>query len=303
MSFPKISVITPSYNQGVFIEQTILSVIGQQYPNLEYIIIDGGSTDNTLDVIKKYEGYINYWISEPDKGQSHAINKGFALATGDILCWLNSDDYYLPGTLIDISSKISVNSTDLLYGNCIHLNEKGNQTYSSPFDPLKDWDIIHGDYIIQPSSFWTKQAFECAGPLREDLHFGFDWEWYARAHAKGVNFIPSAQYYSVYRIHGDQKSNDNNVSRFIELINIERSLNPDKFVWLDNYLKKHIGSIRLLYHITGSSLFKPLEYKLLKTAHPELLRLIDRISLKKYIIHCFTKDIKNGPARPEPVQE
>ncbi|WPU98344.1 glycosyltransferase family 2 protein [Mucilaginibacter sp. cycad4] len=303
MSFPKISVITPSYNQGAFIEQTILSVIGQQYPNLEYIIIDGGSTDSTLEVIKKHEDHITYWVSEPDSGQSQAINKGFALATGDILCWLNSDDYYLPGALLDISSKISVNRTDLLYGNCIHLNEKDNQAYGSPFDPLKNWDITHGDYIIQPSSFWTKQAFECIGPLREDLHFGFDWEWYARALAKGVNFIPSAKYYSVYRLHGDQKSNDNNVSRFIELINIERSLNPDKFAWLDNYLKKHIGNIRLLYHVTGNRLLKPFEYKLLKTAHPQLLRLIDRISLKKYIRHCFTKDTENGPARSEPIPE
>ncbi|MEN0054050.1 MAG: glycosyltransferase family 2 protein [Mucilaginibacter sp.] len=290
MSFPKISVITPSYNQGAFIEQTILSVIGQQYPNLEYIIIDGGSTDNTVDVIKKYEDHITYWLSEQDAGQSHAINKGFARATGDILCWLNSDDYYLPGTLLDIGSRLAANGLDLVFGNCIHLNEKDNQTYGSYFDPFKNWDIKQGDYIVQPSSFWTKRAFELTGPLREDLHFGFDWEWYARAQSKGVNFIPSAKYYAVYRVHGDQKSNDNNVNRFMELINIERTLNPEKFLWIDNHLKKHARGIRLIYRIAGSSLFNPLQYKMLKAAHPKLLRLIDRVTLKKYMLHCFNNN-------------
>ena len=90
--FPKITIITPSYNQGQFIEETILSVINQGYPNLEYIIMDGGSTDNTVEVIKKYSDHINYWVSEKDKGQSNAINKGLHRATGDIINWLNSDD-------------------------------------------------------------------------------------------------------------------------------------------------------------------------------------------------------------------
>ncbi|MFA6246602.1 MAG: glycosyltransferase family 2 protein [Mucilaginibacter sp.] len=289
MYFPKISVITPSFNQGAFIEQTILSVIGQQYTDLEYIIVDGGSTDNTLDIIRKYDQHISFWVSEADSGQSHAINKGFARASGDILCWLNSDDYYLPGTLLDISNRISVTDAALLYGNCIHLNEKDNQMFGSFFDPLKNWDIEHGDFIIQPSSFWTKKAFALAGPLREDLHFGFDWEWYARARSKGVNFVPSEKYYSVYRIHGGQKSNDNNIQRFVELNGIERALNPDKFLWIDEYLKKHLGSIRFLYYITGNAFLTPLRYRLLSMVHPELLRRMDHITLKKYIHSFITK--------------
>src|SRR3989449_8900440 len=98
-SYPTISIVTPSYNQGAYLEKTILSVLNQEYPNTEYIVIDGGSTDNSLEIIKKNEKYLKYWVSEPDRGQSNAINKGFLHTTGDLLAWLNSDDYYMPGGL------------------------------------------------------------------------------------------------------------------------------------------------------------------------------------------------------------
>ena len=106
MTPEKITIVTPSYNQGRFLEQTILSVVGQQYPNLEYIIMDGGSTDNSVEIIKKYESHLAHWESEKDSGQAHALNKGFALATGTIFGWLNSDDYYLPGTLSFVAEQL-----------------------------------------------------------------------------------------------------------------------------------------------------------------------------------------------------
>ena len=111
MNYPRISIVTPSFNQGKYIEQTIQSVLSQNYPNLEYIIIDGGSTDGTVEIIKKYEQQLTYWISEPDKGQTDAINKGFAKCTGEIFNWINSDDYYSPNSLHIVAEVFSENPT------------------------------------------------------------------------------------------------------------------------------------------------------------------------------------------------
>lgn len=279
MKYRRISVVTPSYNQGRFIEQTILSVIGQQYPDLEYIIVDGGSTDNSAEIIRRYEKHVSWWVSEPDKGQSNAINKGFSRATGEILCWLNSDDYYLPGTLHKVNQVLNTDAPGLLYGNCIHLNEITGFTHGSYFDPMKPWDINQGDYITQPSSFWTSTAWAKTGALREDLHFGFDWEWYARANAAGVRFIGLPDYFSVYRLHGDQKSQPENPRRFKELLQLERQLNPAKFDYLDACIRKHRHSLQNIFNFVPERL----QYRTLKMLYPGLMRLTDAGTLKRYI--------------------
>ena len=175
---PKISIVTPSFNQGKFIEKTIQSVINQNYPNLEYIIIDGGSTDETLDIIKKYEEHITYWVSESDQGQSHAINKGFARATGDIFYWINSDDYLLPNTLKKIGTLKWDKHIGVMVGigHIIDLNEKIIYTpkYYNPITTKSLFNWTNGNDFMQPACFFSKMAWEACGPLNTDLHFCMD---------------------------------------------------------------------------------------------------------------------------------
>jgi glycosyltransferase involved in cell wall biosynthesis len=227
-SLPKISIITPTYNQGAFIEQTILSVIGQNYPNLEYMIFDAGSIDNTVDIIKKYEKSLAYWTSEKDKGQSDAINKGFAKATGDILMWLNSDDLLMPNALSVITGKVDINLCAIYFGNCIHFkNDNGLTSWGSDVERQHRELLLENiDYIIQPSSFWTRKTWNEVGELKEDLHYVFDWEWFLRAKNKKIQFVPLSECLSLYRIHSSHKSGSGGTVRDKEICEIYEAYMP-----------------------------------------------------------------------------
>lgn len=187
-NYPRISIITPSFNQGHFIEETIRSVLLQNYPNLEYIIIDGGSTDSTVEIIKQYESQITYWTSEPDRGQTHAINKGIARATGDILAYLNSDDYYLPGTLFRVAEYFcQFPQTDLLHGRCRYVNEQGEKIGEQfgniqSFEEIVDlWGVWwQRRQFVQPEVFWSRRIADQIGQFREDLHYVMDYEYWCR---------------------------------------------------------------------------------------------------------------------------
>lgn len=227
---PKITVVTPSFNQGEYLEQTILSVIGQGYPNLEYIIIDGGSTDNSLDIIHKYEGHFAYWDSKPDKGQADAINRGFTNSTGEILAWLNSDDMYVPGTLNYISKCFgNTLGHKIVFGNCLRFNQGTKFAFGSNVEEShQKLDISLCDYIIQPSCFWTKTVWEKIGSLNIDLVYTLDWDWFIRAKQAGVEFDAVGEFLSLYRLHAKHKSAIGGNARINEIARIYQAYHSRK---------------------------------------------------------------------------
>lgn len=175
--WPKISIVTPSYNQGDFLEKTILSVLQQNYPNLEYIVMDGGSTDGSVDIIKKYASRIDFWVSEKDNGQADAINKGLSKCTGDILHWLNSDDFLLPEALLHIGSFNWQKDTGAVVGIGHKVNLQGEVIYTPKvpdlsFNALLNWSGYAN--FMQPACFFTKEAWDTCGPLDERLYFCLD---------------------------------------------------------------------------------------------------------------------------------
>ena len=179
---PKISIVTPSFNQGQYIEETILSVINQNYPDLEYIIIDGGSTDNTVEIIKKYEKHISYWVSEPDRGQSHAISKGLEKCTGDVFNWLNSDDYYEPKALFKVGEAFIGPDADVLTGKERRISERGEEIGISGGTSVMAniSETVGKCHIDQPSTFFRLSALKPLLPLDESMHYLMDGEMWLR---------------------------------------------------------------------------------------------------------------------------
>ena len=211
MNYPKISIITPSYNQGQYIEQTILSVIGQGYPNLEYIIIDGGSSDDTLEIIKKYSDKITYWISEPDKGQSDALNKGLAKCTGDIFNWINSDDYFEEDSFFNIAQYFIDHPTiDMLLGFC---NCFDNKTFKQIFLNRSELfycveETLIQQKINQPASFYKLSIVKQMGGINKDLHYCMDLDlWFRYLVQFGQkNILLVNDLLAHFRLHDESKT-------------------------------------------------------------------------------------------------
>jgi hypothetical protein len=172
---PRISIITPSFNQAKFLEQTILSVLSQDYPDIEYIVMDGGSTDGSVEIIKKYADKLAYWESQKDAGQADAINKGFARASGDLVAWLNSDDFYHPGALRSAVQVFDENpDAVLVYGNMLAVDENGATFNSLNYKQLTLEDLLCFQIIGQPAVFMRRSALQKTNGLNLDFHFLLD---------------------------------------------------------------------------------------------------------------------------------
>jgi glycosyltransferase involved in cell wall biosynthesis len=205
---PKISIITPAFNQGPFIEATIRSVINQEYPNLEYMILDGGSSDETVSIIKKYARHITYWHSKPDRGQADAINQGLKMATGDILAWLNSDDLYAADAFQLLASYHHHHpDVGCIVGDLGFIDASGHPLYVRKAIPFHFKTALYGGAMVpQPATFFTRAALQRSGLLNESLHYLLDYEFFLRMYVAGVRFGLLQKKLADFRLHEESKT-------------------------------------------------------------------------------------------------
>jgi len=203
------------------------SVVEQGYRNVEYSVLDGGSTDRTIEILRKYDAQLSFWRSEKDEGQAAAINEGFHRATGDILCWLNSDDLHVATTLTAVAGLLGsrLDAPIVLYGGCEMFNDRTNWREVRPAISFSRELLELVDFLDQPSVFWTRRAWEVVGPLDATLCYGFDWEWFLRA-SKVCRFVAVDTLLSRYRLHEAHKTGTGGEKRWIELLEIVRRHSP-----------------------------------------------------------------------------
>ena len=298
---PKITIITPSYNQGQYLEQTIDSVLSQNYPNLEYIVIDGGSQDNSVEIIRKYEKHLTFWVSEKDKGQSDAINKGLKRATGELINWLNSDDYYEKDTLQIVGEAFQNPQTHVLCGRSRIFYDESNKTshFSSGTDIYKNnlAKTIGWARIDQPETFFRASAINAMGLLNPKFHYVMDKEWWIRyLFLFGLENIVEIDNVLVnFRLHGNSKtvSQQENFQKetnriYAEIANILDIEIPKEL--LENPAENQEFLESTFYEKTDKSLAeKAFHYYLLYKAD-EIYYLGNNILAKKYLKN-IKKDI------------
>ena len=245
----KISIVTPSFRQAAFIERTLQSVLDQNYPGLEYVVQDGGSQDGTKEILERYADRLASWESRPDKGQSQAINLGFARTTGEIMAWLNSDDILLPGTLAYVARYFQRHpEVDVVYGHRILIDENDRQIGRWMMPPHDDQVLSWADYIPQETLFWRRSIWEKAGGcIDESFRFAMDWDLLVRFRQAGARFARLPRFLGAFRIHTAQKTSAEISSTGIqEMMRLrERMLGrvpQDQEIWraVFPYLRRHV---------------------------------------------------------------
>ncbi len=271
--WPRVSIVTPSYNQSEYLEETIRSVLLQGYPKLEYIIMDGGSTDGSVDIIRKYEPWLAYWVSEPDQGQTHAINEGWKNATGEILAYINSDDYYLSGAIAAaMQGFIAHSQADMIYGTAIIVDgrDKDLRVWNGQTFDLKTM-LTAGSIVPQPATFFTKHALKSVGYLDEQWHMIMDYELCIQI---GLQFptvylpVPLAN----FRDHSQSKTHSHYEKIAGELIRWLRIFSPPHVSPNEWRTIRQITFSRVHYEWAQNYLAKGPEY-----ASKALLQLIESI--------------------------
>ena len=274
---PKISIVTPAYNNVRYIEDCILSVLNQNYPNLEYIIMDGGSTDGSVKVIKKYEKCISYWVTRPDDGQADALKKGFEIASGEILAWINSDDIYIAGTFKKIADMFMKSSYDVVYGdeyfidkNRVIIGERRQFQYPKRLGAA--FLIFGGFGVFQPASFWSRNIYQKVGGINPTYKFAMDTDLFIRFALHKARFKYIKGHVVNFRLHEMSKSC---TVRHIGAEEKKEQIKKYGFqipnILRNKFLMRNLGRLYLLgqiRHGNGRYLFNRYAYKLgLKKKH------------------------------------
>jgi glycosyltransferase involved in cell wall biosynthesis len=244
-SYPKISIVTPSYNQAEFLERTIVSILNQNYPNLEYIVIDGGSNDGSVEIIRKYEKYLTYWVSEKDLGQSHALNKGFRICTGDLIGWQNSDDIYLPGAFHELAGVASTfNNYDIYYSNHLYIGQDDRVVYKIYFVPpswrfMEYYHKFRGMNLCTQATFFRKKVLDTVGLIDESLQIAMDVDFFLRCMLLKMQAYYCKAFWGAIRMHGRAKTqifdrNGKEVRAEREYVERKHNLYRGKFLPLIN---------------------------------------------------------------------